>query len=264
MLSVLPLKKNSMLQEPILALFGHMDKSANSPLYLQLQDSIRNAITEGILRPGEYLPPEREIGKQLEVSRVTVRKAIDVLVQEGLLVQRQGAGTYVGDRVQQPLNFLKSYSEIMAEQGKLPSSRWIDRSMGLASVEELAALKLQEGAEVVRFYRLRLADNKPMALEIATVPSNFISNPFEVSNSLYDALRQHGLRPVKAQQRLRAITIDAERAAHLQIPVDSATLYIERIGLLGDDTPVEYTRSYFPGDSYDFVTEIKAPSNSID
>lgn len=245
--------------EPTLALFGHMDKSANRPLYLQLEERIRSAISEGMLSPGEFLPPEREIGQLLEVSRVTVRKAIDILVQEGLLVQRQGAGTFVGDRLQQPLNFLKSYTEIMAAQGKTPGSQWIDRSMGLATPDERNALQLQQGAEVVRFYRLRLADDKPMALEMAAVPSEFISNPFEVKDSLYEVLRQQGARPVKAQQRLRAITIDAERAAHLQIPVDSATLYIERLGLLTDGTPVEFTRSYFPGDSYDFVTEIRDP-----
>mgnify|MGYP003384257641 FL=1 len=249
----------TMQEDPIIALFGHMEKTTNSPLYVQLQSRVRNAIHEGILQAGQFLPPEREIGQRMDVSRVTVRRAIDTLVQEGLLVQRQGAGTFVAKRLEQPLNFLKSYTEIMAEQGKRPGTRWIDRSMGIATTEEVTALKLEEGDEVVRFNRLRLADEQPMALELATVPRSFIDNPFTVEDSLYDVLRQQGARPVKAVQRLRAITIDAERAGHLDVPTDSATLYIERLGMLADDTPVEFTRSYFPGDSYDFVTEIRDP-----
>jgi len=253
------LKNKTMQEDPIIALFGHMEKTTTSPLYVQLQSRVRNAIHEGILQAGQFLPPEREIGQRMDVSRVTVRRAIDTLVQEGLLVQRQGAGTFVAKRLEQPLNFLKSYTEIMAEQGKRPGTRWIDRSMGIATAEEVVALKLEDGDEVVRFNRLRLADDQPMALELATVPRSFIDNPFAVEDSLYAVLRQQGARPVKAVQRLRAITIDAERAGHLDVPTDSATLYIERLGMLADDTPVEFTRSYFPGDSYDFVTEIRDP-----
>ena len=174
-------------------------------------------------------------------------------------MQRQGAGTFVTERLEQPLNYLKSYTEIIAEQGKRPGSRWIDRSMGIASAKEASALKLADGEEVVRFNRLRLADDQPMALELATVPRSFLENPFIVEDSLYNALREHGVRPVKATQRLRAISIDAERAHYLDVPTDSATLYIERLGMLSDDTPVEFTCSYFPGDSYDFVTEIRDP-----
>jgi len=248
-----------MQDDPVIALFGHMVKTSSSPLYVQLQSRIRNAINEGILQAGAFLPPEREIGERMDVSRVTVRRAIDTLVQEGLLVQRQGAGTFVAKRLEQPLNYLKSYTEIMAEQGKRPGSRWIDRSMGIATAEEAHALQLGDDDEVVRFKRLRLADDQPMALELATVPRTFIDNPFTVEDSLYNVLRQQGARPVKATQRLRAISIDAERAGYLDIPVDSAALYIERLGMLENGTPVEFTRSYFPGDSYDFVTEIRDP-----
>jgi len=247
----------AMQEDPIVALLGSIKKTSSSPLYVQLQSRVRDAIREGVLQAGQFLPPEREMCLRLDVSRVTVRKAIDTLVQEGLLVQRQGAGTFVTERLEQPLNYLKSYTEIITEQGKRPGSLWIDRSMGIASAKEASALQLEDGQEVVRFNRLRLADDQPMALELATVPRCFIDNPFTVEDSLYNALRHQGVHPVKATQRLRAISIDAERASYLGVPTDSATLYIERLGMLADDTPVEFTCSYFPGDSYDFVTEIR-------
>lgn len=234
-------------------------KRANKPLYLQLQQRIREAVQNGILKYGDSIPPEREIAGALKVSRVTVRRAIDDLVDEGLLTQRQGAGTFVTDRVEQPLNFLKSFTEVMEERGKTPGSRWLDRSLGLATAEEQKALKLGPEDEVVRFYRLRTADQQPTALELASIPRQFLDNPFSIEASLYQVLSNLGLRPVKALQRIRAISIDESRAELLEIPVGSAVLYIERLGILTNGQPVEFTRSYFPGDAYDFVAEIRNP-----
>ena len=230
------------------------------PLYMQLQKRLREAVTEGVLKSGDTIPPEREVANALNVSRVTVRRAIDDLVKEGLFTQRQGAGTFVSDRVEQPLNYLKSFSEVMAERGKIAGSQWLDRSLGLATEDEQKALNITANDEVVRLYRLRTTDQQPSALELASLPRKFLDNPFEISTSLYDTLAATGYRPVKALQKIRAIAIDEKRAKLLNIEVNSAVLYIERLGLLKDGTPMEFTRSYFPGDSYDFVAEIRTPS----
>lgn len=230
------------------------------PLYLQLQQRIRAAVKSGTLGFGDSIPAEREIATAMGVSRVTVRRAIDDLVTEGLLTQRQGVGTFVSDRVEQPLNTLKSFTEIIQARGQTPGTKWLDRSMGLATEEEQQALKLGPDDEVVRFHRLRTADDQPMGLEVASIPRRYLDNPFEITGSLYAVMSSQGLRPVKALQRLRAIAIDEDRAGLLQIPVSSPVLYIERLGQLEDDTPVEFTRSYFPGDAYDFVAEIRDPS----
>ena len=230
------------------------------PLYKQLQKRLRESVNEGVLKSGDVIPAEREIAAALELSRVTVRRAINDLVQEGLLTQRQGAGTFVTDRVQQPLNYLKSFSEVMAERGQQAGSTWLDRSLGLATLEEQQELKVGAEDEIVRLYRLRTSDGKPMALELASLPRKFIDNPFEVSTSLYETLADKGCRPVKALQKIRAISIDEPRAKLLNIEPGGAVLYIERLGLLKDGTPMEFTRSYFPGDSYDLVAEIRNPT----
>ncbi|TDO98934.1 GntR family transcriptional regulator [Marinomonas balearica] len=239
-------------------LFGNPDslREKGIPLYIQVKKAIQSAIVAGRLLNGDVLPPERDLAKYMDVSRVTIRKAIDELVKEETLTQRQGAGTFVSERVEQPLNHLRSFTEVMRDRGKETTAKWLDRSLGIPHEDERQALQLEPDQDVVRFYRLRYADGKPMALELATVPSHYLDNPFAIDGSLYEVLEEQGKRPVRAFQRLRAITVDDQRAQLLDIPELAAVLYIERTGVDKEGVPVEFTRSWFPGDSYDFVAEI--------
>jgi len=227
-----------------------------TPLYLQLQRQLRRLIDDGALPATEAIPPERDLASALGVSRITVRKALRALVEEGLLTQRQGAGTFVVPRVEQPLSRLTSFSEDMQSRGLTPTIEWLDRSVGPATPEEAVALNLSPGSEVSRLYRLRCADGRPMALERASVPRVYLPDPLAVESSLYATLAASGYRPERALQYLRAELLDAERARLLAVPTASAALFIKRYGYLGDGRPVEFTRSHYRGDSYDFVAEM--------
>lgn len=228
-----------------------------TPLYQQLQRQLRRLIDDGLLPASEAIPPERELASRLGLSRITVRKAVRGLVEEGLLVQRQGAGTFVVPRVEQPLSRLTSFSEDMRSRGLQATAEWLDRSTGQASPEEAIALNLSPGAEVSRLYRLRCADGRPLALERATVPRLFLPDPTVVQSSLYELLGSGGHRPVRALQYLRAELLEEEPARLLGVPAGSAALAIKRYGYLADGRPVEYTRSHYRGDSYDFVAEMQ-------
>jgi GntR family transcriptional regulator len=227
------------------------------PLYRRLQRGIRHAINTGAIGQEDALPSERDLATLLGVSRITVRRAVQELADEGLLSQRQGAGTFVTPRVEQPLSQLTGYTEDMTARGMLPTVQWLNRSVTTASPDEALALNLSPGSKVSRLFRLRFADNRPMCLEHATLPHKYLPDPESVEQSLYAALDQNGCRPVRALQRLRAELFSAEHAALLGVQPDSACLYIERRSFLADGSSVELVRSHYRGDSYDFVAELQ-------
>ena len=110
-----------------------LDEAHTLPLYQQLQRRLREAIENRILGPDDALPPERDLAEELSVSRITVRKAIDGLVEEGLLVRRQGSGTFVSNRVEKNFSKLTSFSEDMRARGRKPRSVWLNRAAALRS-----------------------------------------------------------------------------------------------------------------------------------
>ena len=103
------------------------------------------------------------------MSRITVRKAIDELVEDGLLIRKQGSGTFVSNRVEKNFAKLTSFSEDMRARGRAPRSVWLNRAAGTVTPEESLTLRSSPGTPVFRFHRIRYADDAPMALEYATV-----------------------------------------------------------------------------------------------
>jgi GntR family transcriptional regulator len=235
-----------------------LDPDSSQPLYQQLQRALREAIEKQVLGPDDALPSERQLAADLGVSRITVRKAIDGLAEEGLLIRRQGAGNFVGARIEKNFAKLTSFSEDMHARGRSASSEWLKRQEGTVTPEEALKLALSPGTVVYRFHRLRHADGAPMALEYCTVAAFSLPSIDVVDHSLYDALERAGNRPVRALQRLRALLLDDEQARLLQAEPGDAGLLVERLGYLRDGRPVELSHSYYRGDTYDFVAELNA------
>ena len=235
---------------------GPLSAAGNLPLYQQLQRALRDAIDRRILGADDALPPERDLAGEFGVSRITVRKAIDGLVSEGLLMRRQGSGTFVRGRVEKNFSMLTSFSEDMRARGRTPRSEWLKRSVGTVTPEESLSLRSSPGTPVFRFHRLRFADDAPMALEYATVLASSLPAVESVDSSLYEALETSGNRPVKALQRLRAVLLTAEQAKLLGADALDAGLLAERVGYLADGRAVEFSQSFYRGDTYDFVAEL--------
>jgi GntR family transcriptional regulator len=229
------------------------------PLYLQLKRGIEDAVRRGAIKPGDALPSERDLAVRVDMSRVTVRKAVQHLVREGLLVQRHGSGTYVAPvhRVEQSLSQLTSFAEDMARRGMTVRSVWLDRGLYPPSPEETVALGLGASDSVARVARLRISGDVPLAIERATLSAGILPNPDAVGTSLYAHLEMSGNRPVRAVQRIRAVSLGEEDAALLEVAPGVASLHIERTSYLASGRIVEYTRSIYRGDTYDFVAELR-------
>lgn len=247
-------------------LFDGAALSADSPLplYMQLARHLKRLISDGTLAVEDALPAERDLAEGFAVSRVTVRKAVQALVDEGLLHQRPRAGTFVAKapHVEQPLSALTGFSEDMRSRGLEPSSRWLSRTVAPASPEEAMVLGLALGEKVSRLWRLRLADEAPMAIELSVVPARILPDPMQVTGSLYDVLRGLGYPPHRALQRLSAGLLNPDQAGILHVPEGTPALFIERRSFLENGRPLEFVRSQYRGDAYDFIVELNLTTPS--
>jgi len=235
-----------------------LDEHSPTPLYLQLQRLIQDRIRAGELEADEALPSERDLARQLGISRVTVRKALAGLVEKGILIQRWGSGNFIAPsmHVEQALSRLSSFTDDMQARGLTPGAIVIERSSGPSSPKEMMALGLSPGEPVSRLQRLRLAGGIPMAIEHAVVPARYLPDPDAVESSLYAVLIANGYAPRRALQRLHAVLLTGNQAKLLQVPAAGPGLYIERRSFLESGDAVEFTSSYYRGDAYDFVAEL--------
>lgn len=230
------------------------------PRYLQLRKQLRLAITSGVLPPDAPLPPEREIASITNLSRVTVRKAVETLVEEGLIVQRRGSGSYVGPsikKVEQSLSRLTSFTEDMERRALEVNSTWLERGLFHPTEEEVSALNLAKNESVARVCRLRQAADTPLAIERASLSTKYLPNPLLVETSLYEVLGRYGNKPVRAIQRISATNLRARDAELLNVQDGAAGLKIQRTSFLASGETVEFTQSIYRGDKYDFVAELK-------
>src|SRR3989440_9125408 len=239
-------------------ILGPLDPDNSLPLYQQLQRAIREAIEKRVLGPDDALPSERQLAADLGVSRITVRKAIQGLADEGFLDQRQGSGNFVCTRIDKNFAKLTSFSEDMRARGRIPRSAWLKRSEGTVTPEESLKLALSPGTLVYRFHRLRFADDEPMSIELATIVASCLPSLDAVEDSLYDALERAGNRPVRALQRLHSMLLTADQAKLLKARAGDAGLFVERLGYLRDGRAAELSQSFYRGDTYDFVAELSA------
>jgi GntR family transcriptional regulator len=244
------------------ALFGaeSIALPQGGPLYLQLKRWIEDAVRRGAIKPGDALPSERDLAARVEMSRVTVRKAVQHLVREGVLVRRHGSGTYVApqpNRVEQSLSQLTSFAEDMARRGMAVRSIWLDRGIYVPSPLETVTLGLTASDNVARVSRLRISGETPLAIERASLSAAILPDPENIGTSLYAHLDKSGHRPVRAIQRIRAENLDEEDATLLEVAPGAAGLHIERTSYLASGRVVEFTRSIYRGDTYDFVAELR-------
>lgn len=227
--------------------------------YHSIRDEILDLVTE--LSVGDALPPERVLAPRLEVSRMTLRRAIDELVLEGRLVRRHGAGTFVAQpKIDQGLA-VTSFSDDMRQRGSVPSSETLDVGQMFAGPQLGRLLEISPGEHVIRVVRLRLADGSPMALETLHVPQRVVPglDPQVLeSQSFYSLLAQrYDIALAGGVQTIEATVTDETESAMLQVPMHSPAFLFERTSRAVDGQVVEFVRSVYRGDRYQFRVDLQ-------
>jgi GntR family transcriptional regulator len=226
--------------------------------YHAVRDRIRDLI-EG-MDVGDALPAERALAGELGVSRMTLRRAIDELVRDGLVVRRQGAGTFVAaPKIAQPLAGT-SFSEDMRRRGLTPSSRTVSIETIHAGPQLSRRLEVSPSARILRIVRRRSADGAPMALETLHVPVSVVPDlsPDDLTDaSFYELLADRGIRLDRAVQTIEPTVTDDEESELLGVPLHSPAFLFERTSRDTSGTVVEFVRSVYRGDRYKLTAELQ-------
>jgi GntR family transcriptional regulator len=234
-----------------------IDEKDPTPIYMQLAGKLTAAIAEGQWKAGEALPPERTLVDALGISRVTARRALQVLEEQGAIRRNRGAGTFVTPRFTQPLSRLDSFSSMVLPRGYTPNSELIGFQRRRASSEEGTALHLSAKDEVVALTRLRKADETVISLQESVLPHAALPDIAKLGESLYGYLDATGQPVLRALQHFRATVANEEFARLLQVPEGDPLLLVTRIGFTHDDRPVEFTKTFCTNEHYDFVVELR-------
>lgn len=229
-----------------------------SPVYIQIHNQIKKDIEAGVWAVGDRIPSERELALEFNVSRMTLRQAVQTLVEEGILERQVGAGTFVArKKVQEKMTGVTSFTELMEEQGKKPSSRTVSYLVTTPSLSEMERLKLKDDEKVLRMERIRYADEVPICFEVATLPYSLVKDyeRNQITTSLYRTLEESGRKIGHAQQSVSAQVASERIAEYLNIKRGSAILRLRQITELVDGTPFEYVRTQYAGDKFEFYLE---------
>jgi GntR family transcriptional regulator len=225
-----------------------LDRGADTPLWQQLVAVLREAVREGELAPDQALPSEAELIDRFGVSRTVVREALAELVREGLIYKIRAKGSFVSP-AKPALRFIGSTLGSAADlsaTGRTVATRVLSIAEGVADEDEAAALRLDEGAEVIRLRRLRSVDGVPWLLVDTALPKALFPSVARANlenRSLYEHLRRHyGVTPKGADRWLEAVIPTAEQAELLQLAPGEPALAIESISWSEDGTPFEFYR----------------------
>lgn len=231
-----------------------IDKSAPVPLYFQVASAIEKAIVDRDLPPGSRLENEIALGERLGLSRPTVRRAIQELVDKGLLVRRRGIGTQVVQGSVRRNVELTSLYEDLEQSNQHPSTRVLSHELVPADENVAEKLGLEPGTEVLHVKRLRLADDIPVSILENYLPAPYVDLSAEDLErfGMYQLLRVRGVNIRVAKQRMGARRATNGEAVLLEVERQSPVLTMDRTAFDSTGTAVEFGHHCYRPDRYAF------------
>ncbi len=238
------------------------------PLWIQAATLIRDQINGGALKGGSRLPPERELCQQLNISRVTLRKALNHLVEAGVLNASHGRGWYVAKSAakREWPNTLESFSETAARMGLEPQSLVLRSEAAPASFDEAEELSIAPGTDLFHLERVRLLDDVPIALDTTEIAVSLLPEIGRVdftSVSLYSTLSAAGIEPARADATLEARGAEPDEAQHLRIAVGRPLLVMRQLAFDASDRRLFTSTIKYAGERYRLRTSFSRQSSGL-
>lgn len=232
------------------------------PLYLQVHDILHARITSGEYPPGVYLPTENELVESFNVSRITIRKALELLSQEKLISKKKGVGSFVlAPADNSPLGATVHFIRDMLPFGRRPSSTMLRNVLVHADSYIAKRMGIPEDTEMACVVRLRYADDEPLFLEMSYLLHErcpgILEQDFSTASLRKYLIENHDIVFKSATQEIRAIAASPEIAPLLNMKRGEPVLYIERTITCQDDKPVEFLMAYHRGDHYFITTRLE-------
>lgn len=240
----------------------NLQAASSVPIYEQLANFIRLQVKTGVFQPGEKMLPENDLSEFLKISRTTVRQAMELLVEEGLLIRYRRKGSFIADaKMKRPLNTLYHFSENMRELGAVPSSIVLKQEVTAAPEKIADILQLPPSRkEIFYLERVRCANGKPVLIEKTSIPYYLCPGIEQVefsTASLYQVLSQnYSLKLYHATETIAAVLIKEEAAKLLRCQTRDAGYRITRISHLDTGFIYEYTSSITRADLCEFQMEL--------
>jgi len=238
-----------------------MSAAHDSLLYSRVETVLASEITDGALRVGDQLPTEDSLIARFEVSRITVRRAIQNLVSRGLVEIRRGRGTFVAaPKISQELTELTGFVEDMRALGRKPTARVISKEIVTADTTVARQLALTKGERVVRIRRVRLADDVPISFDETYLPlaigKKIMKNNLKVQPIFSLLESKYSVPLIEAEYKLEAVAAPSDVAVALGVQQGGPMFRIERTSYSIGSKPVDYEKLYYRGDVVRFVTRL--------
>jgi GntR family transcriptional regulator len=245
---------------------GFMKKSAAAPAFRPLYEQIKMLLTQSLVagewKPGEAIPSEMDLAERYRVSQGTVRKAIDALASENIVVRRQGKGTFVASHAEPSYQY--RFLRVMPDSGQKlhPQNQYFGLERVRATPEVAHALAVKPGAAMMTFKRVMSFAGRPMILdeivfEADQFPGLTLAELEDFNGSVYSFYETlFGVRMIRAQERLRAVAADGVAATHLRVARGSPLLCVDRVAFTYGDKPVEWRHGLCVTDGFSYFNEL--------
>jgi GntR family transcriptional regulator len=239
-----------------------IDRHSLLPLYHQVEESLRGDIANGVYQPDQSIPTEIALQKKYDVSRETVRKAVNNLVLVGVVEKRKGVGTFVTrPKIVHRLGKLYSSTEEILNRGMTPGTTFIEKKQIRPSDSMRRQMKIMKGTNVIKIKRVRFVNEEPVAILSSYLPEDLVPGLVRVkfrNNSLYRTLEEvYDLRLTEGDEVIEAGSIGRKDAVLLQIRKGTPILVVKRLAYLDNSLVIEKLTALYRSDKFEYQVKLR-------